>query len=171
MNSALPDALDGERADRVVAMLAGVSRSVAARAIEDDQVLVDGKPVAKTSQRLSAGQVIEIPDTVGNEDLAPAPDPSVPLDIVYVDDDVIVVDKQPGLVVHPGAGNREGTIAQGVLARFPEVADIGEKERPGIVHRLDKGTSGVFVIARSQRAYESLTDHCLLYTSPSPRDS
>ena len=60
MNSALPDALDGERADRVVAMLAGVSRSVAARAIEDDQVLVDGKPVAKTSQRLSAGQVIEI---------------------------------------------------------------------------------------------------------------
>ncbi len=158
VNSALPDALDGERADRVVAMLTGVSRSVAARAIEGDLVLVDGKPVAKTSQRLSAGQVIEIPDTVGDEDLAPAPDPSVPLNIVYVDDDVIVVDKQPGLVVHPGAGNREGTIAQGVLARFPEVADIGEKERPGIVHRLDKGTSGVFVIARSQRAYESLTD-------------
>ncbi len=139
-------------------MLTGVSRSVAVRAIDDEQILVDGRPVAKASQRLSAGQVIEIPDAVGSDDTALTPDLSVPLEFAYVDDDVIVVDKQPGLVVHPGAGNREGTIAQGVLARFPEVSDIGEKERPGIVHRLDKGTSGVFVIARSQRAYESLTD-------------
>lgn len=158
MNSPLPEALDGERADRIVAMLTGVSRSVAAVAIANDEILVDGVPVGKVSQRLRAGQILDIPDAIADVDVVLQPDPDVPLNIVHVDDDVIVIDKAPGFVVHPGAGNSEGTIAQGVLARFPEVADVGEPDRPGVVHRLDKGTSGVFVMARSRRAYESLTE-------------
>jgi 23S rRNA pseudouridine1911/1915/1917 synthase len=75
---------------------------------------------------------------------------------VFADDDVIVVDKPADLVVHPGAGNDRGTMAAGLLARYPEIVDVGDAERPGIVHRLDKGTSGLLVVARTQRAYESL---------------
>lgn len=158
MNSELPEALDGERADRVVAMLAGVSRSAAVRAIDDELILVDGVAVAKASHRLRVGQVLDLPDTLGAEEPPLVADSSVDLDLVFVDEHVIVVDKSPGMVVHPGAGNREGTIAQGVIAQFPEVADVGERNRPGIVHRLDKGTSGVFVIARSALGYDSLSE-------------
>lgn len=158
VNEALPESLDGERADRVVAMLGGVSRSVASKAIEDESVLVDGRPVLKPSQRLNAGQQVVIPESIGEQDLAPRPDPSVEVNVVYVDEDIIVVDKASGTVVHPGAGNREATIVNGLLADFPELANVGQVERPGVVHRLDKGTTGVFVLARSQRAYESLTE-------------
>jgi len=152
----IPDALDGERADRVVSMLTGASRTAAANAIEREGVRLDGRPVAKGSQRVRTGQAIDVDDSIFDEAPAPSADPSVQPAIVFVDDDVIVVDKEPGMVVHPGAGNREGTIVQGVLAQYPEIAAIGERDRPGVVHRLDKGTSGVFVIARSVRAYESL---------------
>jgi len=72
------------------------------------------------------------------------------------DDDVIVVDKPSGLVVHPGAGNMEGTLVNGLLARYPEMAGVGSAVRPGIVHRLDLGTSGALAVARTQVAYDSL---------------
>lgn len=153
----LPEPLDGERADRVVAMLTGVSRSVAVRAIEADLVWVDDVAVDKPSQRLRAGEQIRVDDSILEPDPAPAADPSVDVSIVFSDDDVVVIDKAPGMVVHPGAGNPSGTIVNGVLALFPEVADVGQRDRPGIVHRLDKGTSGVFVVARSAKAYESLS--------------
>jgi len=76
--------------------------------------------------------------------------------VVFADDDLIVVDKPAGLVVHPGAGNPAGTLVQGLLARFPEVAAVGDPQRPGIVHRLDKGTSGLLLVARSPVAYAAL---------------
>lgn len=153
----LPDALDGERADRVVSMLTGLSRSAASRAIEGQHVTVDGRPVAKGSQRLTVGQVLAIADDALIDDPRPNADPSVDVRLTYVDDDVIVVDKDPGSVVHPGAGNSSGTIVQGLLARYPEIANVGDLARPGVVHRLDKGTTGVFVVARNELAYESLT--------------
>ena len=78
--------------------------------------------------------------------------PGVDVPIVYVDDDVIVVDKPAGLVVHPGAGVQRGTLVNGLLARFPDLAGVGDPTRPGIVHRLDKGTSGLMVVARTQAA-------------------
>ena len=78
-------------------------------------------------------------------------DPDVEFDVVHEDDDVIVVDKPAGLVVHPGAGNPDGTLVNGLLARYPEIADVGEPMRPGIVHRLDVGSSGLLVVARTQR--------------------
>jgi 23S rRNA pseudouridine1911/1915/1917 synthase len=98
---------------------------------------------------------------------------------VYADDDVIVVDKPQLLVVHPGAGNATGTMVAGLLARFPELHGVGEPERPGIVHRLDKGTSGLLVVARTAAAYESLVEQlstrtverrylALVWGAPSP---
>ena len=80
----------------------------------------------------------------------------MPLDIIHEDAALIVIDKPAGLVVHPDAGNRDGTLVNGLLARYPEIASVGDPERPGIVHRLDKGTSGLLVVARSERAYDSL---------------
>jgi 23S rRNA pseudouridine1911/1915/1917 synthase len=71
---------------------------------------------------------------------------------------VVVVDKQPGLVVHPGAGHRESTLVHGLLARFPDLAGVGQAERPGLVHRLDRGTSGLLVVARTPAAHEHLVD-------------
>ena len=78
--------------------------------------------------------------------------------IVHVDDDVIVIDKPAGLVVHPGAGNATGTLVNGLLAQFPEIAGVGEEIRPGIVHRLDAGSSGLLVVARTQEAADALIE-------------
>ena len=76
--------------------------------------------------------------------------------VVYEDADLVVVDKPAGLVVHPGAGREGGTLVNGLLARYPEIAGVGQPDRPGIVHRLDKGTSGLLLVARSPRAYDAL---------------
>jgi 23S rRNA pseudouridine1911/1915/1917 synthase len=88
----------------------------------------------------------------------PAADPTVEFGVVHVDDSVIVVDKPAGLVVHPGAGNADGTLVNGLLARFPEIASVGEMIRPGIVHRLDAGSSGLLVVARTQDAADMLIE-------------
>lgn len=158
MGEELPASLEGERVDRVVAMLADVSRSAAAEAIDNGDVLLDGVVVTSRSVRVSAGQMLTIGAAVGAEP-APIPaDPSVQVDVRYVDDEVIVVDKRKGQVVHPGSGHATGTIVQGLLALHPEIRDVGDPRRPGVVHRLDKGTTGVFVVARTQSAYDSLVE-------------
>ena len=97
---------------------------------------------------------IEVPPDDGSP--LPQADAAVEVTVVHEDAEVIVVDKPAGLVVHPGAGHEDGTLVNGLLARFPELADVGQADRPGIVHRLDRGTSGLLVVARSARAYESL---------------
>ncbi len=154
----IPDPLDGERVDRVVSMLLGISRSAAASAVSSGLVTLDEVEVTKSSQRVATGQVLSVDDAVFAPEDELASDPSVELNIVHVDDDVLVLDKAVGQIVHPGAGHTSGTIAQGVLAKYPEVRHVGEPSRPGIVHRLDKGTSGVFMIARTAEAYESLSE-------------
>jgi 23S rRNA pseudouridine1911/1915/1917 synthase len=152
----VPPALAGQRLDRVVALVADVSRAEAAALVTTGVVTVDGHAVTKVSERVAEGSSVEvtIDDTV--IDTAPEPDPDVDVRVVLADDDVIVVDKQPDLVVHPGAGHATGTLVGGLLARFPEIASVGDPERPGIVHRLDRDTSGLLVVARTQRAYDSL---------------
>ena len=100
---------------------------------------VDVALPAKAAARLAENAAVDVP-------------------AVYVDDEVIVVDKPAGLVVHPGAGVHQGTLVNGLLARFPDLADVGDATRPGIVHRLDKGTSGLMVVARTQAAYAALVD-------------
>ena len=136
-------------------MLTDVPRTEAAALVADGRVRLDGRVVAGKSRRVAEGEVltVELPEAgvVGVE-----ADPSVAVPVVFADADVIVVDKPPGLVVHPGHGNDTGTMVQGLLARFPELASVGELDRPGVVHRLDAGTSGLLVVARSAAAYEAL---------------
>ena len=150
-----PCALAGERLDRVVALMAGVSRSVAARMVDEGAVTVDGVVAAAGSARVEAGSRIEalLPQPT---DPRPAADPTVDFRVVYEDPHILVVDKPAGLVVHPGAGHRERTLVNGLLSRCPEMASVGEAHRPGIVHRLDRTTSGLLVVARTSEAYGRL---------------
>jgi 23S rRNA pseudouridine1911/1915/1917 synthase len=150
----VPAILAGERVDRAVALLTGWSRREVQDLLEGDQVLVDGKVVAK-SHRLTEGDVVELlaePPAVG----MPEPDPQVDVVVRHEDDDVLVVAKPAGLVVHPGAGHPDGTLVNGLLARYPELAGVGDAARPGIVHRLDRDTSGLLAVARSPAAYDGL---------------
>ncbi|MEX1008188.1 MAG: RluA family pseudouridine synthase [Acidimicrobiia bacterium] len=151
---AVPESLAGERVDRAVALLTGWTRSEVQELVASGSVLVDGEPVAK-SRRLEAGELIELLDEPSVAGL-PQPDLAVLPDVRYEDADVLVIAKPAGLVVHPGAGHADGTLVNGLLARYPELARVGDESRPGIVHRLDRDTSGVLIVARSQRAYEAL---------------
>ncbi|HEX2694233.1 MAG TPA: RluA family pseudouridine synthase, partial [Acidobacteriota bacterium] len=133
----------------------GLSRAAVRKLIDERMVLVNAK-AGKSSLRLREGDRVAV-ELEPPDETAGGPKPqAIPLEILHADEDVIVLDKPSGLVVHPGAGNREGTLANALLALFPEIAGVGPEERPGIVHRLDKGTSGVMVAARSLRAYASL---------------
>lgn len=152
----IPPALAGERLDRIIALITDASRSDAAALVAAGGVHVDGTVITSGKQRLQLGQVIDVDETKLPTTEPPAADPAVEYAVVYDDEHVIVVDKPAGLVVHPGAGNPNGTLVNGLLARYPDIAGIGEAHRPGIVHRLDIGTSGLMVVARSVRAYHSL---------------
>ena len=142
---------------RLDAYLAGnapqITRSMFARLIEDGCVTVNGS-AEKASYKVRAGDIISYS--------VPAPKPAhaqpeeIPLDIVYEDDDLIVIDKPKGMVVHPAPGAREGTLVNALLAHCKGLASVGGVERPGIVHRLDKDTSGVMVVAKNDAAYQSL---------------
>jgi len=156
----VPAALGGSRVDRVVAMLSGLPRRVVAGLIEDGAVRLDGRRVTARSRVVRDGQRLEV-DLPPAADQSPSPDPSVAFTVVHQDAQVVVVDKPAGLVVHHGAGHAGGTLVDGLLARFPDLADLaaaggGDEGRPGIVHRLDKGTSGLLVVARTPAAYRSL---------------
>ena len=148
---AVPESAAGERLDRFLAELPEVaSRGAAERLLAAGAVLVDGVRRPK-SHRLTGGEQLEV-DTAS---LVTAPLTAEPLElrIAYEDEHLLVVDKPAGLVVHPGAGHAGGTLVQGLLGRG--VAG-GDPERPGIVHRLDRDTSGLLVVARTQEAYERL---------------
>jgi len=153
----VPRALDGQRLDRVVALVAACSRAEAAALVDEGAVAVGGRQVTARSHRVSEGDVLDLtlPEPAAG-DGGLAPDPGVDVPVVYEDADLVVVDKPAGLVVHPGAGQPSGTMVHGLLARYPEMAGVGEPDRPGIVHRLDKGTSGLLLVARSPAAYEAV---------------
>ena len=154
----MPEALDGERVDRVVSMLTGCSRAEASESIDAGDVTVDGRVASKSSLRVRVGQRVAVSDDPHKVQPLPEPDASIPVEVVAADEHIIVVNKPAGLVVHPGAGRADGTLVNGLLARWPELADVGEAHRPGIVHRLDKGTSGLMVVAPIQTAYHALVD-------------
>ncbi len=157
----VPASLDGVRVDRAVALLADVSRSAVDVLVADGRVTVDGRTLASRSTRLTAGQTLVVDRPEETEPTGPEGDDSVVFTVVHEDPAVIVVDKPAGLVVHPGAGHRTGTLVHGLVARYPDVARLpglvgSESDRPGIVHRLDRGTSGLMVVARTPEAYHSL---------------
>jgi 23S rRNA pseudouridine1911/1915/1917 synthase len=151
----VPAADAGARLDRwLAAHIPELSRARLQALIDGGHVRVDGL-VPKASRRLAGGEavVVDIPPPVP-ETLAPE---TIALTIVYEDEEVLVVDKPVGMVVHPGAGHATGTLAAAVLAHAPGTAGVGGPRRPGVVHRLDKDTSGLLVMAKTARAYDSLT--------------
>ncbi len=156
MQLTVPGSLGGERVDKAVALLTGLSRSDITQLVEAGAVQVNGRPVGSRSRRLAAGEVLEV-EVPAPEDSSLVADATVEVPVVFEDDHVLVVDKPAGLVVHPGAGNQGGTMVHGLLARYPELAGVGgDVERPGIVHRLDAGTSGLLVVARHESAFRHL---------------
>lgn len=150
-------ALDGLRLDRAVALVADVSRSVAARLVAGGGVRLDGAVVTSGARRVAAGESLAVA-VERRDDPRPAADPEVAFETVMEDAHLIVVNKPAGLVVHPGAGHEGGTLVNGLLARYPGIAGVGDAYRPGIVHRLDRGTSGLMVVARTEVAYQQLVE-------------
>lgn len=146
----------GERLDKVLSILApDLSRSYAAQLIEGEHVTVNGTTVTKSAQKLKAGDTLSVD--------IPAPQPSglqaeeIPLTIVYEDADLLVIDKPAGMVVHPAPGHSGGTLVNAVMSHVPGIElDMGDEARPGIVHRLDKDTSGLIVVAKKRPAHEAL---------------
>ncbi|HAQ43227.1 MAG TPA: RluA family pseudouridine synthase, partial [Acidimicrobiaceae bacterium] len=159
MHDEIPSALDGERIDRVAALMTGLSRSVIAQLISEGKILHNEQPVTSGSLRVATGENIEVKmPEVESGAVALLGDPTIQFRVVYEDDCLLVVDKPVGLVVHPGAGRSDGTLAHGLLAHYPEIADVGPEERPGIVHRLDRETSGLLLCARTNEALHNLTE-------------
>jgi 23S rRNA pseudouridine1911/1915/1917 synthase len=145
----------GRRLDRLLSERLQVPRNQIQQWIRSDRVLLDGRPV-KASHSVVSGEILECDPPV--RDLARGIEPeSGELEILHQDPDLVVIDKPAGLVVHPGAGRDHGTLVHRLLSRFPEIGEVGGPGRPGIVHRLDKDTSGLLVIARTPRAYEAMT--------------
>src|SRR5512132_4433134 len=149
--------IDGARLDRALAdLFPDLSRSSLARLIEQGHVSVDTKVAGKTSLRVAAGQSIAVefppplPADIISQDL--------PLTLIYEDEDLAVIDKPAGLVVHPAAGHADETLVNALLFHLPDLSGIGGEIRPGIVHRLDKDTSGVMVIAKNDRSHRALTE-------------
>lgn len=144
----------GERLDRALTEAhPDLSRVQWQRLIQEGQVTLDGRPL-KASMKLSGGESIQafLPDVVDTSLEAEA----IPLDIRYEDDDIIVVNKPAGMVVHPSYGHESGTLVNALLAHCPDLAGVGGERRPGIVHRLDKDTSGLIVAAKSDAALRAM---------------
>jgi 23S rRNA pseudouridine1911/1915/1917 synthase len=158
LNEIIPAALNDQRLDRIVALVADVSRASAASLIQAGGVVVDGVCAETGKTKIAEGQSISIDTALLPKKELPTADASVILDVVYDDTDIVVINKRAGLVVHPGAGNPTGTMVNGALAMFPEMASAGDPLRPGVVHRLDAGTTGLMVMAKTQAAYEALVD-------------
>ncbi|QBS37743.1 RluA family pseudouridine synthase [Thermaerobacter sp. FW80] len=151
----VPASAAGERLDVFLARQESLelTRSAIQRLIRRHRVRVNGRP-ARPSRRLEPGEevVVELPPP---EPSGVAPEP-LPLDVVYEDADVVVLNKPRGWVVHPAPGHSQGTLVNALLARYPEMEGVGGPGRPGIVHRLDRDTTGLLVVARSPLAYREL---------------
>lgn len=146
----------GQRLDAYLAAVTDLTRSAAVRLIEEGQVTVNGKTPNK-KEKVKAGDAVSV--------ILPEPEPDValpqniPLDIVYEDEDILVVNKPCGMVVHPAAGNPDGTLVNAILYHCGDsLSGIGGVIRPGIVHRIDKDTSGLLVVAKNDAAHLSLSD-------------
>ena len=145
----------GERLDVYLAQLDEVpSRAYAKRLIDDGHVTINGQSPGKAGVRLKAGDVVEVhlPPPQASE-LEPQ---AIPLDIVYEDAHLLVLNKPAGMVVHPAPGHSSGTLVNALLHRYPDLPGIGGVKRPGIVHRLDKETSGLMVVAKTTEALSAL---------------
>ena len=146
----------GERIDKFLAQKLDKSRSLVQKLIKDELVLVNGE-VVKTNYSVVDGDEIDVKqlDIVDNTNIFPQP---MDLDIVYEDDDLLVINKPSGLVVHPAPGHYQDTLVNGLLAYSNKLSDINGEFRPGIVHRIDKDTSGLLVICKNNETHEALAN-------------
>ena len=150
------DSYIGVRADAYISAVTDLSRTAAARLCEEGQVTIGGKPIGKKTT-LSLGDTLEvvIPDPTPTAAVAE----DIPLDILYEDDDLLVINKPVGMVVHPAAGNTDGTLVNALLHHCGDsLSGIGGELRPGIVHRIDKDTSGLLVVAKNDKTHRALSD-------------
>lgn len=146
---------DAVRLDKFLAeQISQLSRAKLQEMIANGEVRLNGKVVSKPAQKLEQGDRVETVLVFEPEDELKKQ--AMELDVLYEDENVIVLNKMAGLVVHPGAGHNKNTLVNALIYHWPEIAQVGEPKRPGIVHRLDKETSGVMIVARTQAAYEWL---------------
>ena len=146
----------GMRVDACMAAHTELSRSRVAALMGEGALTIDGKPESKPSARVANGQtlVLQVPEARPTAVCAQ----NIPLDILYQDSDVVVVNKPCGMVVHPAAGNEDGTLVNALLYHIGDLSGVGGELRPGIVHRLDKDTSGLILIAKNDRAHTALSE-------------
>jgi 23S rRNA pseudouridine1911/1915/1917 synthase len=149
----VPEGLSGMRLDAALSRLFGLSRTVAARLIDGGAVLVDGSPPQR-SERVHGGALLEV--TLPDPEAPPPPTPVAGLTVLHDDDDIVVVDKPVGVAVHASPGWTGPTVVAGLTAMGYRIATSGAAERQGVVHRLDAGTTGVMVVAKSEHAYSVL---------------
>lgn len=147
----------GVRLDKAISMKdSSISRASVQRMIDEELVLVNGKK-SKASYKISVGDTVTIIKEELKEVEIKAED--IPLDVIYEDNDILVVNKQKGLVVHPGNGNPDGTLVNAIMARCKDsLSGIGGEIRPGIVHRIDKDTSGLLIIAKHDKAHINVSE-------------
>jgi 23S rRNA pseudouridine1911/1915/1917 synthase len=148
----VPESLDESRLDKALATILEISRA-AARVLVDQGVTVNGEP-ARSSDRVGAGATLVTPPPATEAGLIAE---EVPFEVAYEDPSFLVVDKPAGITVHPGSGRSQGTLAAGLLHRYPELEGVGQAGRWGLVHRLDKETSGTMIVARTTPAFDALT--------------
>ncbi len=144
------------RLDKYLVAKSGLTRSRIQSMVEHSLVLVNGEPAARAGQAVRAGDLIELSDESPNEGVLVAED--LPLEVLFMDDDLAVVNKPAGMVVYPAPGHASGTLLNALAYRAPHLATVGAPLRPGVVHRLDRDTSGVMVVALSDEAYYSLVE-------------
>ena len=145
-----------ERLDKYLASETEYSRALISKMINSDYITVNGKPT-KPSYLIKENDDIEIKDGFVEEtDIEPV---EMPLDIIYEDEDIMVINKPSGLVVHPGSGNKDNTLVNGLMYYTEELSDLNGEERPGIVHRIDKDTSGLLVIAKNNKTHNILSEY------------
>ena len=146
---------DGRRLDVLLSEAAGISRSRAAALMEEGYCLLEGEPCRKAGVKPPAGRQVTLTVPAPKDPVPQAED--IPLDILWEDGDLAVVVKPRGMVVHPAAGHSEGTLVNALLGNLDELSGIGGEKRPGIVHRLDKDTSGVMMVAKNDRTQTELS--------------
>ena len=158
MEFVITDAQQGQRLDVVLTETTEHlgSRSHMQRSIRAGLVSIDGITTTRAATKVSSGQIILVEPTKNY--LRPAITPSkLTLNVVFEDDDIAIIDKPSGMVVHRGAGHLTDTMANAAVTRWPKISSVGDTDRPGIVHRLDRDTSGILIIALNPTAYNNLT--------------
>ncbi len=151
----IPDGIETMRVDKAIALETHMTRSTIADMFDAGNVLINGKK-SKRSEKVSPGDEIELTYLDDTEEVVKGQD--IDINVVYEDDHLVVINKNAGMVVHPGAGNKDSTLVNALVFRYPEIISVGQSHRPGIVHRLDAGTSGLLVVAKTNEAYEKFVE-------------